>query len=148
MRNDARPLIVAALGLGFLLTLAAANDPFIRPHPCELLPSGTDEPAADLRIVRDLTTLTAAEAAALDGQQARFRVAIDSPPSDRLGCVCYGYATPDGVERTLFLRDGEADRDRLEVEGTLRVLHHPAAVHGGMAFTAFTEYRLVDAERQ
>ena len=64
------------------------------------------------------------------------------------GCVCYGCATPDGVERTLFLRDGEADRDRLEVEGTLRVLHHPAAVHGGMAFTAFTEYRVVDAERQ
>ena len=103
---------------------------------------------ADARAVHDLTTLGRAEAAALDGRRGRFRVAIDSPPSDRLGCVCYGCATPDGVERTLFLRDGEADRDRLEVEGTLRVLHHPAAVCGKTAFVGFTEYRLVDADRR
>jgi hypothetical protein len=152
MPRDNRPLLVSLLGTGFLLALVAANDPLARPRPTELLPAGTDAQGDEFRRpdvlpVYDFARLAPAIAGLLDGKRARFRVAHDSPPSERVGCVCYGCATPDDMERTLFLRGGEADRGGLEVEAVLRVIHHPPAVCGKTAFVGFTEYRLVDAER-
>src|SRR4051794_33989831 len=87
-------------------------------------------PVVETRQTFDLARLTYADALDLDGKPGRFLVFLDSLPNERGRWVGYDFASPDEVERTVYLEAGTDTKDEMVVEATFRVLYHPRSEDG------------------
>jgi len=127
---------------GLLAALALALAPAV-------LPAAPDAPAlpdASVVVTYDMATLTPAEATRLNGERARFRVALDDSCAMQGHRGVYQVVSPDDAVATVRLPAVPDVGGALTVEATLCVIHHPARVIGATPFPPFTEYRLIDAE--
>jgi hypothetical protein len=106
------------------------------PHPV---------PSATVR-THDLTKLTHMQALQLAGKSVRYHVQLDTPLDVCRQYVIAGCRTPDAVERSVYFQGdqiiGEDEVD-VQVEGTLRVIHHNA----WQQVPGWTELRVMDARR-
>jgi hypothetical protein len=91
----------------------------------------------------DLATLTHRQAQQLDGRRVRIRVELESEPGDTGVAIGYDRASPDDVNRTVWLVPGQRVKDVMDVEGVFRLLWRGP----GNGFPGFWEYRVEDAVR-
>jgi hypothetical protein len=96
----------------------------------------------------DFAGLTPAQASRLQGQRARFRLALDSRQDTTAGRTFYDCESSDRTARTVWLVEGQEAAQEMDVEATLQVVHEPRWVGpGGAVVERFTEYRLLAARR-
>jgi hypothetical protein len=72
-------------------------------------------------------------------------VDLDSRPGEAGGHVFYDCASPNDVNRTVWLWPGQPVADTMTVEGTMTLMWYPRSKDG--QFAGFWEYRLTDAIR-
>jgi hypothetical protein len=99
-------------------------------------------PAQPPRLARgnDLASLSAADAARLQGKQALYYVRFDSLAEERDGRILVDCASPDAVHRTARLLRGSSTSGRgATVWGRLHIVVHPAS----WGFPELVEWRLV-----
>ncbi len=97
-----------------------------------------------------LGTATVDDARKLDGATVRSTFQVVNPPDHRPddGLMVVGDDTGDVARTAVLPLDYLVDSgDTLTVEGTLRVIRHPAAVVGEVMVPAWTELRVTDARR-
>jgi hypothetical protein len=88
---------------------------------------------------------THSDAAVAEGHRGLFRIDLDSQPGNTGTHVYYDCASPNDVNRTVWLWPGQVTADTMTVEGTMRLVWHPRSKDG--QFAGFWEYRLMDAVR-
>jgi hypothetical protein len=69
----------------------------------------------------DLAFLTQREAQSLNGTRIVCRVDLDAQPDERGDCIVFDCASPDDIDRTVWLRDGEQAEATMTVEATLHL---------------------------
>jgi hypothetical protein len=164
MFHDPRPLIVVVLCGGFLLLLAGLRLAEGKPRPTELQPAAVVSPtcpagqavadsgspviAPEVVEVHDLATVKPADAARLDGKRALYRVVIDGPRDCQGDRDMYEVLPRDDPQGVLFLAAGPDAEGVLAIMAHLDIIRHPVHVVGATATQVFTEYRLVEAERE
>src|SRR5262249_10201065 len=74
----------------------------------------------------DLATRSHPQAERLDGRRVRIRVDLESEPGDAGGAIVYDCASPDAVNRTVWLVPRQQIKDVMEVEGVFRLLWRQA----------------------
>jgi hypothetical protein len=92
----------------------------------------------------DLATFSHRDAQRLDGQRVRIRVDLEALPGDAGGPIVYDCASPDDVNRTVWLVSGREAKDVMVVEGVFRLLWRQA----GNGFPGYWEYRVEGAMRR
>ena len=102
--------------------------------------------------LEDLATMTATDAAKLDGRFGKFRIRLNSPDLEYNGYILYECESADGIARTIWFhpdseQDDFDDEKPIYVEARLVVIVHPARVIRRTFFIGFAEYRLMDARR-
>jgi hypothetical protein len=92
--------------------------------------------------------LSTEKSACLDGRRALYPVVIDGLCDPQGDCDVYEILSSGDPQGVLFLAAGPDVEGVLLVEARLVVIRHPVHVVGSIVTPAFTEYRLVEAERQ
>lgn len=101
--------------------------------------------------VVDLSSLTVAEAFALDGRPGRYRVVLDSEGDDGFYDCQGSEGDGEGVSRVVRFAAGQVAEDNettLDVVGVLRVVIHTGKIaDDGTVFPGFLAIRLEGARR-
>lgn len=95
-----------------------------------------------------LATATVEDARKLNGHTVRSTFKVVNPPDYHDDFMVVGDDTGDVARTAVLPLDYLVDSgDTLTVEGTLRVIRHPATVVGEVKVPAWTELRIVDGRR-
>jgi hypothetical protein len=114
-----RTLLLAVIGA---IILTASHSP-------------ADAPSLSTQAVRvlDLALMSHSAVVAEEGHRGLFRVDLESRPGDAGTHVFYDCASPNDVNRTVWLWSGQTIADTMIVEATLTLVWHSRSKDGQFA---------------
>jgi hypothetical protein len=149
MRVDWRKLLlIAVFFVAWCLLALRSQCNGDKPRPLDVVPAEPQDKGGGLDRTFALADLTAAEAARLQGKQARFRIVLTSGEDQEGKYTLYDCLEPREVGATVWLLPGQEPTEQMTVEARLVVIDHKTwTAPDGTVFPGFREYRLADAVR-